>query len=102
MNKPRLFTLILALIFSLNLWARDFFVAPNGSDQNPGTKIQPLSSLNGARDLIRQLRSLGKLNEEVRVIVSNGMYFMTEPLLLTDQDSGTETFTVVYMAEYVF
>lgn len=99
MNKPRFFTLMLAVIFSLNLSARDFFVAPNGSDQNPGTKIQPLASLNGARDLIRQLRSLGRLNEEVRVMVSNGMYFMTEPLLLTNQDSGTETFPVIYRAE---
>lgn len=99
MNKPRFFTLILAVIFSLNLSARDFFVATNGSDQNPGTKIQPLASLNGARDLIRQLRSLGKLNEEVRVMVANGMYFMTEPLLLTNQDSGTETFPVIYRAE---
>jgi parallel beta-helix repeat protein len=99
MNKPRFFTLILATIFSLNLSARDFFVAPNGSEQNPGTKIQPLASLNGARDLIRQLRSQGKLNEEIRVIVSNGIYFMTEPLLLTDQDSGTETFPLIYRAE---
>ena len=81
MNKPRFFTLILAVIFSLNLSARDFFIATNGNDQNPGTKIQPLASLNGARDLIRQLQSLGKLNEEVRVMVSTGMYFMTEPLL---------------------
>ncbi len=99
MNKPQFFTLTLAVIFSLSLSARDFFVATNGNDQNPGTKNQPLASLNGARDLIRQLSSLGKLNEEVRVIVSNGMYFMTEPLLLTDQDSGTETFPVIYRAE---
>ena len=99
MNKLRFFSLILAIIFSLNLSARDFFVAPNGSDQNPGTKNQPLASLTGARDLIRELRSLGKLNEEVRVIVSNGVYFMTEPLLLTDQDSGTEASPVIYRAE---
>jgi hypothetical protein len=32
-------------------------------------------------------------------MVSNGMYFMTKPLLLTDQDSGTETFPVIYRAE---
>jgi hypothetical protein len=99
MNKQRFYTLTLVLIFSLNLSARDFFVSPNGSDQNPGTKTQPLSSLNGARDLIRQMQSMGKLNEEVRVIVCNGIYFMTEPLLLTDQDSGTETFPVIYRAE---
>lgn len=99
MNKQRFYALVLAVIFSLNLSARDFFIATNGNDQNPGTKIQPLASLNGARDLIRELRNLGKLNEEVRVIVSNGMYFITEPLLLTDEDSGTETFPVIYRAE---
>ena len=99
MNNQRFYGLILAVIFSLNLSARDFFVAPNGSDQNLGTKSQPLASLNGARDLIRQLKSLGKLNEEVRVMVANGLYFMTEPLLLTDEDSGNETFPVIYRAE---
>jgi hypothetical protein len=66
MYRLRFFTLILAVIFSLNLSARDFFVATHGSDQNPGTKTQPLASLNGARDLIRQLRNSGSLNGEVR------------------------------------
>lgn len=99
MNALRFYFLILTVVFSLNLSARDFFIAVNGNDQNPGTKIQPLASLTGARDLIRELRSLGRLNEEVRVMVSKGMYFMTEPLLLTDQDSGTEAFPVVYRAE---
>jgi parallel beta-helix repeat protein len=55
--------------------------------------------LKGARDLIRQLRSSGKLNEEIRVLVANGIYFMTEPLVLTDQDSGSENFPVIFMAE---
>ncbi|MCA1759017.1 MAG: hypothetical protein LC658_04530, partial [Bacteroidales bacterium] len=99
MNKLRFFSLMLAVIFSLNLSARDFFVAPNGSDQNPGTKMQPLASLNGARDLIRKLRSSGQLNSEVNVIVANGTYYITEPLLLTTLDSGTEDFPVTYRAE---
>ncbi|HET6559232.1 MAG TPA: hypothetical protein VFG54_18055, partial [Prolixibacteraceae bacterium] len=99
MNNLRFYALILTVILSLNLSARDFFIAPNGNDQNPGTKIQPLASLNGARDLIRQLRSLGKLNEEVQVMVGNGLYFMTEPLLLTEQDSGTDTFPLIFRAE---
>jgi hypothetical protein len=99
MYRIRFFTLILAVIFSLNLSARDFFVATHGSDQNSGTKTQPLASLNGARDLIRQLRNSGSLNGEVRVMVADGRYFMTEPLLLTEEDSGSEAFPVVFRAE---
>ncbi len=95
----RSYPFILAVFFSLNLSARDFFIATNGSDQNPGTKNQPLASLNGARDLIRQLRNLGKLNEEVHVIVANGMYYMTEPLMLTDADSGSDAFPLIFKAE---
>jgi parallel beta-helix repeat protein len=83
----------------MNLSAREIYISTSGNNHNPGTKIQPLANLEGARDLIRQLRESGNLSEEVRVIVSNGMYFMTEPLLLTDQDSGTETFPVIYGAE---
>ena len=83
MNKVQFFTLTLAVIFSLSLSARDFFVATNGNDQNPGTKNQPLASLNGARDLIRQLSSLGKLNEEVRVMVFNAKFRRSAALVFT-------------------
>ncbi len=99
MHLRRLYILTLTLLFNLNLSARDIFVTSTGNDRNPGTKKEPLASLQGARDLIRQLRTSGKLNEEVRVIISNGVYFMSEPLLLTDQDSGTENFPVIFMAE---
>jgi parallel beta-helix repeat protein len=99
MNNPRVFLLTLSIFFNLNLSARDVYVAPTGNDVNPGTKNAPLASLQGARDLIRKLRSKDQLNEEVRVIVAHGTYFMTEPLLLTEMDSGTENFPVTFMAE---
>ena len=99
MELRRLYILTLTLLFNLNLSALDIYIAPSGNDQNPGTKNAPLASLKGARDLIRQLRSSGKLNEEIRVLVANGIYFMTEPLVLTDQDSGSENFPVIFMAE---
>jgi hypothetical protein len=99
MQLRRFYILTLTILFNLNLLARDIYVAPTGSDQNPGTKKVPLASLHGARDLIRQLRSSGKINEGFRVIISNGVYLMTEPLLLTDQDSGTENFPVIFVAE---
>ena len=91
--------LALAAIYSLNLSAKEIYVSTKGNDHNPGTKALPLSSLYGARDLIRVLRKTENLNESVRVIVGDGMYFMNEPLILNEQDSGTENAPVIFIAE---
>ncbi len=37
----------------------ELYVAPDGSDGNPGTKKKPLSSLVGARDAIRRQKGRG-------------------------------------------
>jgi hypothetical protein len=99
MNILRLYLLTIAAFLCMNLSARDIYISTRGNDLNPGTKVQPLATLEGARDLIRQLHNKGNLNEEVRVLVENGVYFMSEPLLLTDQDSGTETFPLIFKAD---
>ena len=39
----------------------EFFVAPHGNDANPGTKEQPLATLQRARDAIRELKKAGPL-----------------------------------------
>ncbi len=88
----------LSLYFGLGASALDIHVAPTGHNNNPGTISKPMASLAGARDRIRQLRTLDLLNETVRVIVAQGTYFMTEPLALTEQDSGTEQTPVTFMA----
>ena len=38
-----------------------FYVATNGSDENPGTKGKPFATLERARDAIRELKKAGKL-----------------------------------------
>ncbi len=58
----------------------------------------PLASLAGARDTIRLLKSKGPLVSTVRVIVLDGTYTLTEPFILTAQDSGTEEYPVIYEA----
>ena len=99
MNILRYCFLAIATIYSLNLSAKEIYVSTKGNDRNPGTKVQPLSSLYGARDLIRVLRKIENLNEEVRVIVGDGLYFMYEPLILNEQDSGTENAPVTFIAD---
>jgi len=58
----------------------------------------PVASLAGARNAIRQLKSQKPLTESVQVIISDGTYTLTEPFVLTAQDSGTKDCPVVYEA----
>jgi hypothetical protein len=58
----------------------------------------PLASLASARDSIRRLKSKNPLTESVRVIISDGTYTLTEPFVLTAQDSGTKDCPIVYEA----
>lgn len=99
MNIIRLYLIGLLTICCLNLSAKEIYVSASGNDQNPGTKAQPLSSLYGARDLIRHLRKVENLKEEVRVFVANGTYLMKEPLILTEEDAGSDNAPVIFIAE---
>jgi len=85
--------LVITLAFSILMFqasARDIFVSTGGNDNNPGTQNQPVASLIGARNLIRQLKTNG-VKDDFRIVVSKGTYFMSEPLVLTPEDSGTES-----------
>ncbi len=91
-------TVCLVLWWSLPAVAADFYVAPDGSDSNPGTQAQPFATLTRARDAVRELKSRGPLTEPVHVYVSGGRYRLTEPLVLGPEDSGTEGAPVVWQA----
>jgi len=63
------------------------YVAPGGSDSNPGTLDKPLLTFHAARDKARQLKKSGNYPEGITVYVREGMYSFTEQLLLTEEDS---------------
>lgn len=68
------------------------FVAPTGSDRNPGTAELPLATLAAARDAARPLAG----REAVTVQVADGVYYLPEPFTLRPEDSGTPGAPVVY------
>ena len=73
------------------------FVAPDGDDANPGTKKVPLATLEGARDAIQARRANGEIGAGgITVCVREGVYPRVEPLVLTQEDSGTADAPVVY------
>ena len=65
------------------LLAIELFVAPTGSNTNPGTLAQPLKTLEAARDTAR------KLTGEKTIFVRGGLYELERTLKLDAKDSST-------------
>ncbi len=86
------------LLLTTTASAIDYYVAPTGKDTNPGTADEPFATLAGARNAVRLLKARGPLTEPVRVIVADGTYALTEPLVLAAEDSGTAQAPVTYEA----
>ncbi len=95
----------LVLLFALGVMGTEvqaekkYYVAPNGNDQNIGTSLQaPFQTLTRAQQAVRDLKAAGTLTEPVSIYIKGGTYSITEPLLLTDEDSGNERCPVTYTA----
>ncbi len=93
-----LLTLLILLCASSATFATEFFVAPSGKDSNAGTKKSPFATLTRARDAVRALKSKGPLTESVRINVADGLYTITEPLILLPEDTGTKRAPIIYQA----
>ena len=86
--------------------ALSIHVAPDGNDTWSGRLPRPnaertdgpLATLTGARDAIRRLKVHAPLDQPVRVSIADGRYPLTEPLVLTPEDSGTEEAPITYEA----
>jgi len=86
--------------------ALTLYVSTEGNDRWSGRLARPnrertdgpAASLAGARDMIRRLKTQGSITEPVQVIVMDGTYNLTEPFILTPQDSGTKECPISYEA----
>lgn len=75
------------------------YISVSGNDRNPGTIDLPLASLEGAVDKLRVLRKTQAFDEPVEVILDDGEYFVTEPVVFGPEDSGTEEAPVVFRSQ---
>ncbi len=93
------------LVLCVALWAAvaapharaDFYVAPNGSDQNAGTEAAPFATIQQAQKAVRAVIAAG-LSSNMMVLLRAGTYPLAEPLVFGPDDSGTEKFSVTYSA----
>ena len=83
-----------------------FYVAVNGNDRWSGSLPDaksdgsdgPFATLHRARDAVRELKSAGTLDCPVTIAVRAGIFRLSEPLVLTSQDSGSAKCPVAYRA----
>ncbi|MCB2377310.1 right-handed parallel beta-helix repeat-containing protein [Hymenobacter sp. BT635] len=91
MSKRFIYALLALTLLTSVAHAADIWVAPTGSDRNPGTKEKPLATLNMALRTARNLRRLhdASVQSGVRIWLRGGQYRLHEPWLFRPEDSGT-------------
>ena len=93
MNSKRLLLALLTLVaFSWEKAIAQIYVSPNGKDANPGSQEQPVASLQAALRKVRELRRLAdpQAQAPIHILIEGGTYFLSEPLFIRPEDSGTE------------
>ena len=73
------------------------YVATNGKANADGTKGNPFGTIEAARDAIRDVKKTGL--KGIDVIVGSGMYYITETIEFTEEDTGTEKCPIRYIGE---
>ncbi len=78
-----------------------FHIAPDGDDQNPGTREKPFATLQCARNALRELKrqQAGQPRRPATILLRGGTYRLAAPLMLTAEDAGTADAPVVFAAE---
>ena len=90
-------TISLLVLLAAMTAGADFFVAPDGSDDHPGTRELPFQTLERARDAVRALKAQEALPEGGIIInILPGTYPLRATFHLTAEDSGTAQSPIVY------
>ena len=100
MNQLNRIFILISLIILISCSSQntvEFYISPNGSDANPGTKSEPFQTLEKAKEAVReQLKETS--GKSIVVNINGGNYFLENPVIFTDEDSGDENAPVVYKA----
>lgn len=76
---------------------KELYVAPNGSDSNPGTQSAPFATIAGANNAIKNLRS--QMQGDIVVHVASGYYQISEPIVIGVDGAGANGYRVIYRGD---
>ncbi|MFC7338702.1 right-handed parallel beta-helix repeat-containing protein [Haloferula chungangensis] len=97
-------TFLVGICLSHTAIAADYYISPQGSDAWSGTLAEanadrtdgPFATLKRARDAVRTLKT--RKSGELVVEIRGGTYQLTETLVFSIEDSGTEQASITYTA----
>ncbi|MCA1808751.1 MAG: right-handed parallel beta-helix repeat-containing protein, partial [Lentisphaerae bacterium] len=75
----------------------DFYVAPDGSDDAPGTLQHPFATVARARQAVRDIPGRSQ-RDAIHVLLRGGVYYLSEPLVFGLEDSLAGGGTTTYAA----
>ncbi len=82
-----------------HIYGKEFYVSPDGDDNNRGTLDSPLASLKGAKDAVREYKSIyGLPDGGIVVWFRGGNYSTVDSVIFTEQDSGSKDKPIAYRA----
>ena len=73
-----------------------YYVAPTGSDTNPGTLAAPFLTITKARDVVRTVN--GQMTDDIHVVLRGGTYRLLSSISFVPADSGTGGHRIQYEA----
>src|SRR5260221_10440706 len=79
---------------ALPVLGQPYYVAPTGSDGNPGTLEKPFATIQHAQQAVQRFNGFNGSTVWLR----GGTYYLPEKLVFNAQDSGSEAAPVVYQA----
>lgn len=79
---------------SLNKIQAQFFVSPDGKDENKGSYDKPFATLQAARDAVRKINQ--NMTGDIYVFISEGKYYLDETITFNENDSGTNGHKIIY------
>jgi hypothetical protein len=100
MKYPCLAVICLLGVFSsasTSFAETSFYVSTSGRADGSGSWWHPFATLEQARDAVRTAKK-ANAKQSFTVIVKDGVYLLTDSFKLAEEDSGTETYPVIYKA----
>ena len=86
----KILPILLQIGLALPVLGQPYYIAPTGSDGNPGTLEKPFATIQHAQQAVRQ--------KPGSVLLRGGTYYLPEKLVFNAEDSGSEAAPVVYQA----
>jgi hypothetical protein len=74
-----------------------FYVAPHGSDANPGTEARPFATIERARQAVRAVNK--EMTGDILIVLRGGIYRIDRTIAFEPDDSGTGGHNVIYRAQ---